>query len=161
MTRARGVHCVGGVHVNVIGYAFDQIIRGACDMDYVDAAIEDADTGSRGGGGAAAFGRKLSPGCVALNADSYRYFRTFFMKILTVSRENGGGETGGKQVGRGTEGGGGGGSGGGGRGGSGGGWFLRSDRRRKVFDEATKKMIKDETFLSATDGQPGMKVRIR
>ena len=100
MTRARGVHCVdgvcgvGGIHVNVIGYTFDQIIRGACDMDYVDASIDDAETGSGGGGSAegAALSRKPAPGCVAVNADSYCYFRTFFKKILAVSRENGGGE---------------------------------------------------------------------
>ena len=56
---------------------FDQVIRGACDSDYVDAAP----TTTRGAGGY----EKPAPGCVALNAASYRHYRRFFEKIVAAS----------------------------------------------------------------------------
>ena len=96
-----------------IGAAFDHVIRGACDGDYVDYAVV-----SRGGG---AFERAAPPpGCVALSAESYRYFRRFFERIVAASR--GGQPT-----------------------------FKRSERRKKMFEDLTRKMETEEAFLTEAD----------
>ena len=57
---------------------FDQVIRGACDSDYLDA-VDGAH------GGYSGQHRPVAPGCVALNSASYRHYRRFFDKIVAAS----------------------------------------------------------------------------